>query len=177
MPRRRLPVDDRHVRTDRLSPANPLIRTSLHRIPQAKGNAAFSAGRFAEAVEHFTAAIGVDPSNHVLYSNRSAAHASMGAYAPALEDAQKVRCAVSHSVASRALQGLWHACSALPAAARAKRTHEGLPFARVPNAPQHVHQTGLVNGHQCDECVLPTATLPSCRSSSSSPTGPRVIPA
>lgn len=56
---------------------------------QAKGNAAFSAGKFQEAVEHFTAAIGVDPSNHVLYSNRSAAHASLSAFTPALEDAQK----------------------------------------------------------------------------------------
>ncbi|PRW58562.1 Heat shock STI [Chlorella sorokiniana] len=56
---------------------------------KAKGNAAFSAGKFPEAAEHFSAAIGVDPSNHVLYSNRSAAYASMGSYAQALEDAQK----------------------------------------------------------------------------------------
>ncbi|KAL4437043.1 hypothetical protein ABPG75_004182 [Micractinium tetrahymenae] len=56
---------------------------------KAKGNAAFSAGHFAEAVEHFTAAIAADPANHVLYSNRSASHASMGSYAPALEDAKK----------------------------------------------------------------------------------------
>lgn len=40
-------------------------------------------------MEHFTAAIAVDPANHVLFSNRSAAHASMGAYGPALEDAKK----------------------------------------------------------------------------------------
>lgn len=58
-------------------------------LPQAKGNAAFSAGKFPEAAEHFTAAIGVDPSNHVLYSNRSAAYASMGQYSQALEDAKK----------------------------------------------------------------------------------------
>ena len=56
---------------------------------QAKGNAAFSAGRFPEAAEHFSAAIALDPSNHVLFSNRSAAHASMGQYSQALEDARK----------------------------------------------------------------------------------------
>jgi stress-induced-phosphoprotein 1 len=41
-------------------------------MPQAQGNAAFSAGNFEEAVRHFTAAAELDPSNHVLYSNRSA---------------------------------------------------------------------------------------------------------
>lgn len=40
---------------------------------QAKGNAAFSAGNFEEAIKHFTEGINVDGSNHVLYSNRSAA--------------------------------------------------------------------------------------------------------
>lgn len=40
---------------------------------QAKGNAAFAAGDFDKAIEHFTAGIEVDANNHVLYSNRSAA--------------------------------------------------------------------------------------------------------
>lgn len=43
---------------------------------QAKGNAAFSAGNFEEAITYFTEAIDVDPSNHVLYSNRSASYVS-----------------------------------------------------------------------------------------------------
>ena len=34
---------------------------------KAKGNASFSAGKFDEAVDHFTAAIEVDPASHVLY--------------------------------------------------------------------------------------------------------------
>ena len=48
-------------------------RGAPRRAPQAQGNAAFSAGNYAEAVNHFTAAIALDAANHVLYSNRSAA--------------------------------------------------------------------------------------------------------
>ncbi|KAE9459427.1 hypothetical protein C3L33_08648, partial [Rhododendron williamsianum] len=56
---------------------------------KAKGNAAFSAGNYSDAVCHFTDAIALSPDNHVLYSNRSAAHASLSQYAEALSDAQK----------------------------------------------------------------------------------------
>jgi len=56
---------------------------------KAKGNAAFSAGNFDEAVEHFSAAIALDPSNHVLYSNRSAAYASLKKFDEAHTDASK----------------------------------------------------------------------------------------
>jgi len=57
---------------------------------KAKGNAAFSAGSFAEAIGHFSAAIELDAANHVLYSNRSACKASLKQYQEALEDANKV---------------------------------------------------------------------------------------
>eukprot|EP00262_Sarcandra_glabra_P006503 TRINITY_DN18832_c0_g1_i1.p1 TRINITY_DN18832_c0_g1~~TRINITY_DN18832_c0_g1_i1.p1 ORF type:complete len:622 (+),score=117.52 TRINITY_DN18832_c0_g1_i1:180-2045(+) len=56
---------------------------------KSKGNAAFSAGRFSEAVKFFSEAIDLSPTNHVLYSNRSAAYASLNDYAAALADAQK----------------------------------------------------------------------------------------
>ncbi|CAN1333297.1 Hsp70-Hsp90 organizing protein 2 [Linum perenne] len=56
---------------------------------KAKGNAAFSAGDYSTAVKHFTDAIALSPSNHVLYSNRSAAHASLQNYSDALIDAEK----------------------------------------------------------------------------------------
>ncbi|CAH9102598.1 unnamed protein product [Cuscuta epithymum] len=56
---------------------------------KSKGNAAFSAGKFEEAVNHFTEAINLAPTNHVLFSNRSAAYASLGNFSDALSDAQK----------------------------------------------------------------------------------------
>ncbi|KAL0324431.1 UNVERIFIED_CONTAM: Hsp70-Hsp90 organizing protein 2 [Sesamum calycinum] len=56
---------------------------------KAKGNAAFSAGKFNDAVSHFTDAINLAPTNHVLYSNRSAAYASLNKFSEALSDAQK----------------------------------------------------------------------------------------
>lgn len=56
---------------------------------KARGNAAFSAGRYEEAVAEFDTAIELDPENHVLYSNRSGAHASLKSYHAALRDADK----------------------------------------------------------------------------------------
>ena len=53
------------------------------------GNAAFKAGKFDEAIEKFTEAIEADATNHVLYSNRSGAHASKMAFTDALMDANK----------------------------------------------------------------------------------------
>ncbi|KAK1419066.1 hypothetical protein QVD17_28223 [Tagetes erecta] len=56
---------------------------------KAKGNAAFSAGNYTDAIRHFTDAINLAPTNHVLYSNRSAAYASLNQYSEALTDAQR----------------------------------------------------------------------------------------
>ncbi|KAL5098961.1 hypothetical protein RYX36_003288 [Vicia faba] len=56
---------------------------------KAKGNAAFSAGDFSTAIRHFSEAIDLAPDNHVLYSNRSAAYASLQKYTEALADAKK----------------------------------------------------------------------------------------
>ena len=56
---------------------------------KAKGNAAFSAGDFPTAIRHFSEAIDLAPTNHVLYSNRSAAYASLNKYSEALTDAKK----------------------------------------------------------------------------------------
>jgi len=48
-----------------------------------------SAGDFKTAIEHYSKAIEHDANNHVLFSNRSAAFASLHQYEQALEDANK----------------------------------------------------------------------------------------
>lgn len=67
----------------------PQLLSNLTVISQAKGNAAFSAGKYEEAITHFSAGIDVDSHNHVLYSNRSAAQVrgseSVFSYALTLE--------------------------------------------------------------------------------------------
>ncbi|CAI5730856.1 unnamed protein product [Hyaloperonospora brassicae] len=54
---------------------------------KAKGNAALSSGRAQEAVDCYTNAIALDPSDHVFYSNRSAAYLSLDDAVHALDDA------------------------------------------------------------------------------------------
>ena len=56
---------------------------------KAEGNKAFAAKDFETAVQKFSEAIELDPTNHVLYSNRSGAYASLKQYEKALEDADK----------------------------------------------------------------------------------------
>lgn len=57
------------------------------RDSHVQGNAAFSAGNFEQAVEAFEAAIALDPKNHILYSNKSAALVSLRRFDDALADA------------------------------------------------------------------------------------------
>ena len=56
---------------------------------KAKGNACMSSKDFMGAVEWYTKGIQLDPNNHVLYSNRSAAYLSAGKGDEALSDATK----------------------------------------------------------------------------------------
>ncbi|KAJ7499347.1 activator of Hsp70 and Hsp90 chaperone [Mycena latifolia] len=60
-----------------------------------QGNKAFAAKDYDKAIDLFTQAIAVDPQNHVLYSNRSAAHAGKKQWTEALTDAEQ--CVVVNS--------------------------------------------------------------------------------
>lgn len=53
------------------------------------GNKAFSAKEYDKAIDLFSQAITIDPKNHVLYSNRSAAKAGKKQWAQALADAEQ----------------------------------------------------------------------------------------
>ncbi|KAJ5037416.1 uncharacterized protein L3040_007591 [Drepanopeziza brunnea f. sp. 'multigermtubi'] len=57
---------------------------------KALGNKAIAEKNFDEAISKFTEAIAIEPTNHILYSNRSAAYASKKDYENALSDAEKV---------------------------------------------------------------------------------------
>nr|XP_018917333.1 PREDICTED: tetratricopeptide repeat protein 28 [Bemisia tabaci] len=56
-----------------------------------ESNAACQNGDFATAVSLYRDAIQLDPTNHILYSNRSAALIKMGQFAQALQDATRAR--------------------------------------------------------------------------------------
>ncbi|XP_034827519.1 tetratricopeptide repeat protein 28 isoform X2 [Maniola hyperantus] len=54
-------------------------------------NAACQSGDFSTAVALYTDALTLDPANHILYSNRSAARLKQGQFAAALQDATRAR--------------------------------------------------------------------------------------
>ena len=56
---------------------------------KTKGNQALAAGKEKEAVEHYSSAIALDSTNHVFFSNRSAAYCKLQQYDKALEDAEE----------------------------------------------------------------------------------------
>jgi tetratricopeptide (TPR) repeat protein len=69
----------------------------LHKVAQAaeaeavkaRGNTAFAAGKFEEAVALFTRCIELDGGNHIYYSNRAAAHTGLKDYRAAARDAAR----------------------------------------------------------------------------------------
>ncbi|OQS02058.1 heat shock cognate 70 kDa protein, partial [Thraustotheca clavata] len=64
-------------------------RVKLGTEAKNRGNTAYAAGDHALAIKEFTAAIAYEPTNHIYYSNRSAAYLSAGNAAQAMADANK----------------------------------------------------------------------------------------
>ncbi len=73
------------------SPDHPVLTSLQANALKDLGNKAFSAKEYDKAIDLFSQAIAIDPKNHVLYSNRSAAKAGKKQWAEALADAEQVR--------------------------------------------------------------------------------------
>ena len=56
---------------------------------KTKGNNALAAGDVKRAISLYSSAIELEPMNHVLYSNRAAAHGRLDSWAASLADAQR----------------------------------------------------------------------------------------
>lgn len=73
-----------------------------------KGNAAFKRGEMGKAIEHYTYATEMDPTNHVFFTNRAAAYAHMKKWDKSLRDSEK-----SIRLKSDWHKGYWRAGNAL----------------------------------------------------------------
>jgi small glutamine-rich tetratricopeptide repeat-containing protein alpha len=85
---------------DPSSTSAPEAASPAERIPSAEdkkkaealkmeGNAAISAKSYSLAIQKYSEAIALDPSNPVYYSNRAAAYSAEGSHEKAVEDAQE----------------------------------------------------------------------------------------
>ena len=72
-----------------LKPRDASISTTDAEEKKKLGNEAFSAKKFDDALKFYTEAIALDSNNAVYYSNRSACHASKGAWKESVEDAKQ----------------------------------------------------------------------------------------
>jgi tetratricopeptide (TPR) repeat protein len=54
-----------------------------------RGNAEFKKGNHGKAIEYYTYATELDPSNHIFFTNRATAYFKMGVYKKSLRDANK----------------------------------------------------------------------------------------
>ncbi|KAH8380456.1 hypothetical protein KR009_010766, partial [Drosophila setifemur] len=73
------------------NPELPAANRALFLEKVRQSNAACQSGDFATAVLLYTDALQLDPGNHILYSNRSAALLKQGQFAAALQDATQAR--------------------------------------------------------------------------------------
>lgn len=58
-------------------------------LVRVQGNAAFKRGDMGAAIEHYTFATEMDPTNHIFFTNRAAAYAHMKKWDKSLRDSNK----------------------------------------------------------------------------------------
>ncbi|KAL1398385.1 hypothetical protein pipiens_009012 [Culex pipiens pipiens] len=73
------------------TPELPAANRALFLEKVRQSNTACQNGDFTTAVQLYTDALALDPSNHILFSNRSAARLKQGQFALALQDATRAR--------------------------------------------------------------------------------------
>lgn len=73
------------------TPDLPVANRALFLEKVRQSNAACQNGDFNTAVTLYTDALNLDPANHIIYSNRSAARLKQGQFSLALQDATKAR--------------------------------------------------------------------------------------
>lgn len=73
------------------TPELPAANRALFLEKVRQSNAACQNGDFNTAVALYTDALSLDPANHIIYSNRSAARLKQGQFQLALQDATKAR--------------------------------------------------------------------------------------
>lgn len=97
---------------------------------KSTGNSFFSQKKFTEALKHYSAAISIDPSNHIYYSNRAACYSGLGDHKAALEEANL--CIKKNPSWGK---GYWRKASALLSLERAEEAVEAcrIGLARDPS--------------------------------------------
>lgn len=116
-----------------------------------EGNKFFTQGKFAEAVEKFTAAIELDGTNHIFFSNRSGAHLGLGDHSAAQDDAREcIR-----------INPTWaKGYSRLGAAYMAAKDYGGAISAYASGIPHDPTNTSLTEGIQAAQAALTAASAP-----------------
>ena len=74
---------------EKMESVSPEITEEVQEL-KSQGNTAYSSGDYAQAIQYFTQALQLDPSNGTLYCNRSMAHSSLLQWEDALFDAKMV---------------------------------------------------------------------------------------
>ncbi|KAK7038721.1 hypothetical protein VNI00_010605 [Paramarasmius palmivorus] len=100
-----------------------------------KGNTAFKAGRYQEAIEHYTKAIEMNPLDPTFLTNRAASYMSLKRFRPALDDCQQAATLQASAPSPKTLLRLSRCQLALGLATPASSTLKAVLDMEPKNAP------------------------------------------